>query len=89
MIKSTTGRAAVRIGPSLEGSPNKGTERDDFKYGSYCRRRTHHAALSRSLAGRNVVTTPDIGLTCDTLNSIAFDGHRSAKIERCFMWTAF
>lgn len=51
--------------------------------------RTHQAALSPSLADGGAVTTLDIELASDTLNSIAPDGHRSVKIDRCSMWTAF
>jgi hypothetical protein len=49
----------------------------------------HQATLSRFLADRNVVTTLDVELACDALDPITFDGHRSVKIDRRFMCTAF
>lgn len=81
---------------SRPGSPDKVTARKrddvDIVTRSYCTnlyRRVHQATLSRFLADRNVVTTLDVELACDALDPIAFDGHRSVKIDRRFMCTAF
>ena len=79
--------------------PDKGTarKRDDGLtwlqfHTRLSTRLTHQTALSRSLADRSAVTTLDIELACDTLNSVAFDafdGHGPVKIDTRSMWTAF
>jgi len=84
----------IKLNRSLSArlGPDKGTarKRDDILLQFHTRlstRLTHQTALSRSLADRSAVTTLDIELACDTLNSVAFDGHGPVKIDTRSMWT--